>query len=236
MAKASKKQARKGPGLRVRLRRWLWRLVWALLLLPVAVVALFAFVNPPATPYMLAERARHGALAHEWVQLEDIAPAAARAVVAAEDARFCQHWGLDLTAIRAALADGGQRGGSTITQQVVKNVFLWQGRSWPRKAIEALMTPLVELIWGKRRILEVYLNVAEFDTATFGVEAGARRYFGISARALTAGQAARLAMVLPNPKGRSAADPRPDEARRAARIADGAATIRGTSRAACFAY
>ena len=158
----------------------------------------------------------------------------ARSVVAAEDARFCQHWGIDVTAIRAALADGGQRGGSTISQQVVKNVFLWQDRSWLRKALETLLTPLVEAIWSKRRILEVYLNVAEMDEGVFGAEAAARHYFGVGPDALSARQAALIAAVLPNPKERSAARPSKNLRQRAAQIQDGAATIRADGRSACF--
>ena len=158
----------------------------------------------------------------------------ARSAVAAEDANFCEHWGLDLNAIRLAMTDGSGRGGSTISQQVVKNVYLWHGRSYVRKALEALMTPVVEAVWSKRRILEVYLNVAEFDEGVFGVEAAAQHYFGVSAAALTATQASRLAAILPDPKGRSASSPSDFVVRRARTIADGAATIRADGRAACF--
>ncbi len=214
--------------------RWLRRM----LLLAVAIlliwVSAYAFLNPPATPYMLAEKRRLGEIDQEWVPLSEIAPVMARAVVAAEDANFCTHWGFDMSAIRAAVADGRRRGGSTITQQVVKNAFLWQGRSWPRKALEAVITPVVELVWSKRRILEVYLNIIEFDEGVFGVEAAARHYFDVGPEALTARQAALLAMVLPNPKARSASRPTPEMAARARRIEDGAATIRKDGRAACF--
>ena len=139
-----------------------------------------------------------------------------------------------MTAIRAALEDGGRRGGSTISQQVVKNVYLWHGRSYLRKALEAMLTPVVEAVWSKRRILEVYLNVAEFDRGVFGVEAAAQHYFGVSAADLTATQAARLAAVLPDPKGRSASDPSAFVRRRAASIRDGAATIAADGRSDCF--
>jgi len=158
----------------------------------------------------------------------------ARSVVAAEDANFCQHWGFDMKAIRQALDEGAGRGASTISQQVVKNVFLWQGRSWPRKAMEAALTPLVEAVWTKRRILEVYLNVAEFDEGVFGVNAAAFRYFRTTPDRLTAEQAALLAAVLPDPKGRSAAKPSAFVSRRARQIADGARTIARDGRAACF--
>jgi monofunctional biosynthetic peptidoglycan transglycosylase len=169
-----------------------------------------------------------------WVAMDDIAPVMARSAVAAEDADFCLHWGLDLTAIQAALEDGANRGGSTISQQVVKNVYLWQGRSWFRKSLEALMTPLVEAVWSKERILEVYLNVAEFDDGVFGVEAAAIHYFGVAAAELSPVQAARLAAILPSPKTRSASQPTSYIRSRAASIVDGAATIRADGRASCF--
>lgn len=194
----------------------------------------FALVNPPTTPYMFSEGRRVGGVAQEWVAIEDIAPVMARSAVAAEDANFCLHWGLDVNAIRAALDEGGVRGGSTITQQVVKNVYLWQGRSWLRKALEAGMTPVVEAVWSKQRILEVYLNVAEFDEGVFGVEAAAVHYFGVRAADLSAVQAARLAAILPDPKERSASQPSQYVRNRAAGIVDGAATILADGRAACF--
>jgi monofunctional glycosyltransferase len=124
-----------------------------------------------------------------------------------------------------AIEEGGNRGASTISQQVVKNVFLWHGRSWLRKAMEAVLTPVVELVWSKRRILEVYLNVAEFDEGVFGVQAAAQHYFGVDAKDLTALQAARLAAVLPDPKGRSAASRRALCATRTPAIISGAETI-----------
>jgi len=198
-------------------------------------IALFAVVNPPTTPYMFAEARRQGGVEQDWVVMADIAPVMGRSVVASEDANFCLHWGFDMKAIRLALEDGAGRGASTITQQVVKNVFLWQGRSWLRKALEAMMTPVVEAVWSKHRILEVYLNVAEFGRGVFGVEAAAQHYFGVSAAKLTPMQAARLAAVLPDPKGRSASKPSAFVRRRAQAVADGAATIEADGRAACFA-
>ena len=136
---------------------------------------------------------RLGSVERSWVALENVAPAMARSVVAAEDANFCNHWGFDIEAIRAAIEGGGQRGASTLSQQVVKNVYLWQGRNWLRKALEAVITPVVEAIWTKRRIIEVYLNVAEFDEGVFGVEAASRHYFGIGPDRLSPIQAARHA-------------------------------------------
>ncbi|MEN8896954.1 MAG: monofunctional biosynthetic peptidoglycan transglycosylase [Yoonia sp.] len=216
------------------LMRWVLRGVLAVAAFAVVMTLLFAVLNPPTSVYMLQERIRLGPLERDWVRMEDIAPVMARSAVAAEDANFCLHWGLDIRAIEAALDAGGTRGASTISQQVVKNVFLWHGRSWVRKAVEAFWTPLTELIWTKRRILEVYLNVAEFDEGVFGVQAAALQYFGVTAAELTAVQAARLAAVLPDPKGRDAANPTGYLRKRAASILDGAATIAADGRAACF--
>ncbi|WP_082714811.1 monofunctional biosynthetic peptidoglycan transglycosylase [Falsirhodobacter sp. alg1] len=199
-----------------------------------AFVLLFRFVAPPTTPYILAESRRLGGVDRTWVSMDRIAPVMARSAVAAEDANFCRHWGFDMAAIRSAIGAGSSRGASTISQQVVKNVYLWQGRSWPRKALEAILTPMIELTWSKRRILEIYLNVAEFDEGVFGVEAAARHYFRVSAADLSATQAARLAAVLPNPKGRDAAHPTPFVQQRANAAQSGAATIRADGRDACF--
>ena len=216
------------------LRKWLVRAVLAVVAFVLLGVGLYAIVPPPTTPYIMAEAARLGGVDRQWVPADEIAPVMLRAVVAAEDANFCNHWGFDMAAIRDALDSGGQRGASTISQQVVKNAYLWHGRSWPRKAMEALITPLVELVWPKRRILEVYLNIAEFDEGVFGVEAAARHYFRVGPEQLSSLQAARLAAVLPNPKGRDAANPDAFVRRQAAQIVDGAATIRADGRAACF--
>jgi monofunctional biosynthetic peptidoglycan transglycosylase len=234
-AKGGRSGGAKAPRVTLRgLRRWAVRGLLGLAAFVVVMILLFSVVNPPVTPYMIAEARRQGGVERTWVPMERIAPVMARSVVAAEDANFCLHWGFDMAAIRDAIDAGGARGASTIPQQVVKNVYLWHGRSWPRKALEAGLTPLVELAWSKRRILEVYLNVAEFDTGVFGVEAAARHYFGVSAAELTAVQAARLAAILPDPKGRSASDPSQFVRRRAASIMDGAETIRADGRAACF--
>ncbi len=199
-----------------------------------ASIALYRVVPPPTTATILSEGMALGGVQREWVPIDDVAPVAARAVVAAEDANFCLHWGFDMAQLRLAISEGASRGASTLTQQTVKNVWLWQGRSWPRKALEAVMTPLVEALWTKRRIVEVYLNVAEFDTGVFGIEAAARHHFGVPASDLSARQASLLAAVLPNPKERQAVNPSTATDRRARAIADGAATIRADGRAACF--
>lgn len=225
--------ARRRRPLRV-LLRWSLRGGLAVMALMLAVVTLFGFVNPPTNIYQWQEARRLGGISRDWVALDQIAPVMARSAVAAEDANFCLHWGFDMGAIRAALDAGGGRGASTISQQVVKNVFLWHGRNWLRKGMEAVLTPVVETLWSKRRIIEVYLNVAEFDEGVFGVGAAARHYFKVEAGKLTAQQAARLAAALPDPKGRNPARPSAFVQRRAQAIAGGAETIRVDGRAACF--
>ncbi len=215
---------------------WRWVLRGALIVAIIvgATVAVHAYLDPPRTLYMSQEASRLSGVDHQWVPIEEMAEAMPRSLVAAEDANFCLHWGFDMNAIRTALEDGAGRGASTLTQQVVKNVYLWHGRSWSRKAFEALITPLVETFWSKQRILEVYLNVAEFDEGVFGVEAAARHYFGTGPENLSEQQAALLAAILPNPKERSASQPSDFVRKRARQVRDGAATIRRDGRAACF--
>ncbi|NUB45212.1 monofunctional biosynthetic peptidoglycan transglycosylase [Fertoebacter nigrum] len=200
----------------------------------VALVLLFAVVNPPTTIYMWQEGQRLGGVEQDWADWDEIAPVVARSVVAAEDANYCLHWGFDMAAIRQALDEGGNRGASTLTQQVVKNVFLWHGRNWFRKSAEAVLTPLVELVWSKRRILEVYLNVAEFGEGVFGIRAAAARHFGVEPADLTAVQAARLAAILPDPKGRDPVNPSSFVRGRSRAALGGAETILADGRAACF--
>ncbi|MBL4916563.1 monofunctional biosynthetic peptidoglycan transglycosylase [Szabonella alba] len=221
-------------GLWPRWRRLLLRGLAGLALAVLALVLLFAVVNPPTNIYMMQESRRLGGVTQDWVDWDDIAPVMARSVVAAEDANFCLHWGFDMGAIRQAIDAGGNRGASTLSQQVVKNVFLWHGRNYTRKAAEALLTPVVETVWSKRRILEVYLNVAEFGEGIFGIKAAAARHFQVEPSDLTPVQAARLAAILPDPKGRDPARPGDFLRRRSASIVDGAETIRADGRAACF--
>src|SRR6056297_3231916 len=238
MAKSSSTRTtrKSAPGTRpVRwLRRWTIRLGVLAVLIVLGTVAAHRVIDPPRTFYMGQEARRLGGIDHLWVPLEAVAPVMARSVVAAEDANYCLHWGFDMMAIRTAIEDGGARGASTLSQQVVKNVYLWHGRSWPRKALEAAITPIVEIMWPKRRVIEVYLNVAEFDEGVFGVAAAARHYFGVAPSELSAVQAARLAAVLPDPKGRSASRPSAWLRKRASGIMDGAATIDRDGRADCF--
>lgn len=231
--KASKKPL-PGTSFVKRLRKWLWRGVFAVIGMVVFLTVFYGVINPPTTPYMFSENRRLGSVSYDFVPMAQIAPVMARSAVAAEDANFCLHWGLDVNAIRNRIERGGSGGASTISQQVVKNVYLWHGRSWIRKASEALWTPVTELIWSKNRVLELYLNVAEFDEGVFGVQAAARHYFGVNASDLSPVQAARLAAILPSPKTRSASNPSATTRRRAAQIMDGAQLIRNDGRAACF--
>ena len=200
----------------------------------VILILIFSFLPPPGNLYQWSESRRLGGIEHDWVDWEDIAPEMGRSVVAAEDADFCLHWGFDIKAIREAIDNGANRGASTLSQQVVKNVFLWQGRSWLRKAKEAALTPAMELVWSKQRILEMYLNQAEFAEGVFGVQAAAQHYWGIDARDLSPTQSARLAAALPNPKEYDAGNPGPFVQNRARQIISGAETIKVDGRSACF--
>jgi monofunctional biosynthetic peptidoglycan transglycosylase len=180
--------------------------------LSLALVLLFAVVPPPVTATMALDQ---NGFTKDWTPLSRIDRDMVGAVIAAEDGKFCSHDGFDREAIeeayrrnqQAKVSGGRIRGGSTISQQTAKNVFLWQGGGYVRKGMEAWFTLLIEKIWGKRRIMEVYLNVAETGIGTYGVEAGAERYFGKSAAQLSETEAARMAAALPQPKKRSVKNP-----------------------------
>ncbi|MBL8652128.1 MAG: monofunctional biosynthetic peptidoglycan transglycosylase [Sphingopyxis sp.] len=191
-----------------------WRIVkWPLYLMIASVVwvAIYAVVPPPVTVTMLTDG---NGITKDWESLSNIDRNMARAAIAAEDGKFCSHNGFDRDAIEEAIERNAKgkrlRGGSTISQQTAKNVFLWQGSGWTRyvrKVPEIWFTFLIETIWGKRRIMEVYLNVAETGLGTYGVEAGAQRYFKHGAASLTPTEAARIAAILPLPKKREAISP-----------------------------
>jgi monofunctional glycosyltransferase len=175
-------------------------------------VVLYRAVPPPATPLMLIRAAEGYGLTKTWRPLDAISPQLIRAVLAGEDQKFCEHHGFDWDAIREAWrryrqGEGRLRGASTISMQTAKNVFLWPGRDWVRKALEAYFTVLIELAWGKERIIEVYLNVIEWGPGIYGAEAAAQFYFHKSARALTADEASRLAAIVPDPRQWSASRP-----------------------------
>ncbi len=235
-AAKGKKKTRKKIALWRRVVQWVWAVCFNTALALVVLVALFRFVNPPINYYQAMEWLRHGELKREWVPLEQMSRHLSLSAAAAEDANYCLHYGFDFDAIQQALEGGARRGASTISQQTAKNVFLWQERSWVRKGLEAGFTALIEGLWGKRRIMEVYLNVAEFDTGVFGVGAASRHYFGVPASELGPQRAARLMAVLPSPKTRSASQPSASLQRRANRIAAGARTLATDGRAGCFRY
>ena len=174
-------------------------------------VAVYRFVPPPVTLTMLGDAVSGRGIDKDWMSLSEMDPDMARAAIAGEDGKFCSHSGFDGEAIKQAIrrnASGGRiRGGSTISQQTAKNAFLWQGGGYFRKGLEAWFTLLIETLWGKRRIMEVYLNVAETGIGTYGANAGAERYFRHDASRLTPLEAARIAAVLPLPKAREAVTP-----------------------------
>lgn len=185
--------------------RWVGIVLLFVLLATWLPVLLLRWLEPPVTAFMLQQTTLSGgSYDYQWQDWPELGPAAALAVMAAEDQRFPDHYGFDFTAIQSALGDrlDGQtlRGASTISQQVAKNLFLWPGRSLVRKAIEAWFTALIELSWPKRRILEVYLNIAEFGPGVYGVPAASRIYFAKRPSQLTVAEAALLAAVLPNPE------------------------------------
>jgi monofunctional biosynthetic peptidoglycan transglycosylase len=204
-------------GKRIRRRQrhpWLRRVARVLLILAAAVVLsiiAFRFVNPPTTSVMVLNRLMGGAVRHSWVPIEDISPHLARAVIANEDGRFCVHWGVDWSAVREAVKEGGGlsgfRGASTIPMQTAKNLYLWNGRSYVRKTLEVPLAYLLSLAWPKERVMEVYLNVAQFGPGIFGAEAASRHYFHKNAANLTRGEAILLAAALPNPRFRNPARP-----------------------------
>jgi len=212
---------------------------WALIALPVVLLLSMLltlplrWVDPTTTAFMLQDDSGRVPVMFEWRDWDSIGDTVALAVVAAEDQRFAEHWGIDLKSVKDALdsASGGSRlrGASTITQQLAKNLYLWPGRSWARKGIEAYLTVFVELLWPKQRILEIYLNVAEFGRGTWGVQAASRRFFGKDAAQLRPAEAALLAAVLPSPKRYRADAPGPYLRKRQAWIQRQMAALGGTA-------
>jgi monofunctional biosynthetic peptidoglycan transglycosylase len=212
----------------------------AFVLAPVTWVGLYLFIDPPATTLMMQRAGEGESISYHPARINRISPHVVRSVIAAEDANFCTHDGFDVAAIQDAMrsnARGGRvRGASTISQQVAKNVFLWPERSWLRKGFETYFTSLIEFMWPKRRIMEVYLNVAEWGDGNFGIEAASRARFGVAAADLTPLQAARLAAVLPSPNRWRADRPGPYVRRRAATIVQRARVVRNEHFAACVLH
>lgn len=213
MAKTTRRKSkarRRGWGARI--IGWIIRAVFLFVILSLLWVLAYRFVNPPFTFTMLGDTLSGHSVTKDWMPIDEIDDDMKRAVIAGEDSKFCAHGGFDQDAIAAAMrrnAKGGSvvRGGSTISQQTAKNAFLWQGGGYFRKGLEAWFTLLIENIWSKQRIMEVYLNIAETGIGTYGVNAGAQRYFDKHASSLTRTEAARIAAVLPLPKRREAVTP-----------------------------
>ena len=220
---------------KTRKRRPLLTLLLILALIPIGGVVLHRFVPPLFTILMVKQAVAGHGMDYRWRSLDRISPRLVEAVIAAEDARFCQHHGFDVEAIQKAMeaneraeqrGSDKRRGASTISQQTAKNVFLWPSRDWVRKGLEVGYTGLIELVWGKRRIMEMYLNVAEWAPGVYGAEAASQHWFHKSAQNLTAREAARLAAILPSPRRYKAASPGPYIRRRASRIQAAMGTVR----------
>ncbi len=214
--------------------RGLFRLLRALVIAGVVVpplwVLIYRFVPPPITILMVERMLQGHGLDRRWVPLSRISPDLTRSVIASEDSTFCRHHGFDIHAIDAALKHneakpGRIRGGSTISQQTAKNVFLWPQRSWVRTGAEAWFTVLIETLWGKRRIMEVYLNTVEMGPGIYGAQAASERTFGVAASELSPAEAGRLAAILPDPLKWKAARPGPYVRRRTGRIEARSGTV-----------
>lgn len=219
----------RGAKPRRRLWAWLWKLPLLLLFLSILQVATLRFVDPWFSSFMAIRQFEAWGqgdwsfrIAYDWRDFDQMAPHAPVALVAAEDQNFASHQGFDFKAIDKALKSNARgrkvRGGSTISQQTAKNLFLWSGRSWVRKGIEAWYTLLIEALWPKQRILEVYANIAEFGDGVYGVQAASRTYFRKDAARLGPAEAARLAAVLPSPRRYSVSRPGPYVQRRSRAI------------------
>jgi monofunctional glycosyltransferase len=217
-------------------------LLLLLVLLGSGSVVIQRWIAPPTTFLMISRAVEGDGLTYRWRSLDRISPRLVEAVIASEDSTFCAHNGFDMKAIERALqanarseqrGSGKIRGGSTISQQTAKNAFLWPGRDWVRKGLEAGYTVAIEAVWGKRRVMEVYLNVAEWAPGVYGAEAAAQHWFGKSADALSAREAARLAAILPSPRRYSASAPGPYVRRRTSRIQAAMGTVREQGLATC---
>lgn len=213
------------PRKRRRWLRWLIALPLLFLSLTVVQVASLRFIDPPVSAFMVSRQLEAWGdgdwsfrIAYDWRDLDEMSPHVPLAMVASEDQNFAEHFGFDIKAIEKARKNNARgrkvRGGSTISQQTAKNLFLWSGRSWVRKGIEAWYTLLIEAMWPKHRIIEVYANIAEFGDGVYGAQAAARTYFHKDASRLSAAEAARMAAVLPSPRRYSITRPGPYVQRR----------------------
>jgi monofunctional biosynthetic peptidoglycan transglycosylase len=219
-------------------RVFVW-LVVLVVVLPVAIVGAYRFVPPPVTALMLIRLAEGHGWDYRWRGLQDISPTLAQAAIASEDSRFCLHHGFEFAAMEKAMAHNDRRpnkirGGSTISQQTAKNVFLWPDRTYVRKGLEAYFTVLTEALWGKRRIMEVYLNVVEWGPGFYGAEAAAQHNFGHSAKHLTTSEAAHLVAILPSPLKWKAVNSGSYVQRRAGTVAERVGTVRNDGLSSCL--
>ena len=229
--KVRKAKVRKRRGLLATIAFWLFGI---LVVFPVCWVLAYRFVPPPVTSLMLIRFAEGRGMDYRWRPMSELSPTLAQAAIASEDAHFCSHHGFDFTAMEKAMAHndrkpGRVRGGSTISQQTAKNVFLWPDRTYVRKGLEAYFTVLIEALWGKKRIMEVYLNVVEMGSGIYGAEAASQVDFGHSARRMSTSEAARLVTILPNPLKYNAVDPGKYVQRRAGRVAGQVGVVRSDS-------
>ena len=225
------KTAKRKRGLLARVFLWLFGLV---VVFPVCWVLLYRFVPPPMTSLMAIRFFEHRGMDYRWRPMSQISPTLADAAIASEDAHFCSHHGFDFTAMEKAMAHndrrpGRVRGGSTISQQTAKNVFLWPGRNYVRKGLEAYFTVLTEVLWGKKRIMEVYLNVVEMGPGLYGAEAASQVDFGHSAKRMSTSEATRLVAILPNPLKYNAVEPGKYVQRRAGKVAGQVGVVRADS-------
>ena len=237
----SKKKSR---DLKQKIKSWLIKFTLYFLAISIGLVVLYKFVPVPITSTMISRKleaiaeGNDSEIYYDWTSYENMSKEAPLAVVAAEDQLYPEHFGFDFEAMANAFDRNRKgkklRGASTLSQQVAKNVFLWQSRSYVRKVLEVYFTFLIEVIWGKERILEVYLNVAEFDEGVFGIGAASKHYFNINPNSITPLQAARLMAILPDPKNRSPNKPSKFLHTKTKRIISGAETILIDGRASCF--
>jgi monofunctional biosynthetic peptidoglycan transglycosylase len=215
-------------------------LLIVVVVLPVGWVIVYRVIPPPITSLMVLRLIQGRGMDYRWRGLDDLSPTLAQAAIASEDSRFCLHHGFDFTAMEKALAHnerrpGGKvRGGSTISQQTAKNAFLWPSRDYVRKGLEAYFTVLIENLWGKRRIMEVYLNIVEWGSGIYGAEAASEAYFGHSAQRLTTSEAAHLVAILPSPLKWKAVHSGAYVQRRAGTVAERVGTVRNDGLAACL--
>jgi monofunctional biosynthetic peptidoglycan transglycosylase len=239
--KAARKPKRAKAAPRPSLARSLLILLFLVaVVLPVGSVIAYRFIPPPITSLMVLRFVEGRGMDYRWRGLDDISPTLAQAAIAAEDARFCAHHGFEFAAMEKAFQHnekrpGKLRGGSTISQQTAKNAFLWPARDYVRKGLEAYFTVLVEALWGKRRIMEVYLNIVEWGSGVYGAEAASQVYFGHSAKHLTTFEAAHLVAILPSPLKWKAVNSGRYVQRRAGTVAERVGTVRNDGLSGCLA-